>query len=204
MSKYLVEGTDMTSVANAIRTAGGTSAQLAFPSEFVTAIGNISGGGGSSIPAVMGTFTPAESEKGNAKTISLAYTGSGYPIALIIFPSVGINKANSDFATLAQKNVIIEYVRVKADTSATPTYSGSGNENKGSYIAFYKNSDSDPTQTSQNVGLDGTMFTSSAAGTSAGTIVRFNSSTALSVLVANTSYGFKDGIEYTYLVLYSA
>ena len=37
---------DLTSVANAIRTAGGTSASLAFPAGFVTAIGNISGGGG--------------------------------------------------------------------------------------------------------------------------------------------------------------
>ena len=37
---------DLTSVANAIRTKGGTSASLAFPSDFVTAIGNISGGGG--------------------------------------------------------------------------------------------------------------------------------------------------------------
>ena len=39
---------DLTSVANAIRTKGGTSASLAFPSGFVTAIGNISGGGGGS------------------------------------------------------------------------------------------------------------------------------------------------------------
>lgn len=35
---------DLTSVANAIRTKGGTSASLAFPSGFVTAIGNISAG----------------------------------------------------------------------------------------------------------------------------------------------------------------
>lgn len=35
---------DLTSVANAIRTKGGTSAQLAFPSEFVSAINSISGG----------------------------------------------------------------------------------------------------------------------------------------------------------------
>lgn len=35
---------DLTSVANAIRTKGGTSGQLAFPSGFVSAIGNISTG----------------------------------------------------------------------------------------------------------------------------------------------------------------
>lgn len=37
---------DLTSVANAIRTKGGTSAQLAFPAGFVSAINDISGGGG--------------------------------------------------------------------------------------------------------------------------------------------------------------
>ena len=37
---------DLTSVANAIRTKGGTSAQLAFPTDFVSAINAISGGGG--------------------------------------------------------------------------------------------------------------------------------------------------------------
>lgn len=37
---------DLTSVANAIRTKGGTSAQLAFPAGFVQAIGDIETGGG--------------------------------------------------------------------------------------------------------------------------------------------------------------
>lgn len=37
---------DLTSVANAIRTKGGTSASLAFPADFVSAINAISGGGG--------------------------------------------------------------------------------------------------------------------------------------------------------------
>lgn len=41
--------TDLTSIANAIRTKGGTSAQLAFPAEFVSAIGAISGGVNSAI-----------------------------------------------------------------------------------------------------------------------------------------------------------
>ena len=36
---------DLTSVANAIRTKGGTSVQLEFPSEFVSAIQNIPTGG---------------------------------------------------------------------------------------------------------------------------------------------------------------
>lgn len=42
MSDYIVDGADLTSVANAIRAKGGTSAQLQFPQGFVNAIGNIS------------------------------------------------------------------------------------------------------------------------------------------------------------------
>lgn len=43
---YKVTDTELVSVANAIRTKGGTQAQLEFPTGFVSAIGNISGGGG--------------------------------------------------------------------------------------------------------------------------------------------------------------
>lgn len=46
MANYMVTDTDLTAVANAIRTKGGTSTSLSFPSGFVNAIGNISGGGG--------------------------------------------------------------------------------------------------------------------------------------------------------------
>ena len=48
MSSYVVKDTELTSVANAIRTKGGTNASLTFPNGFVSAIGNISGGGSSS------------------------------------------------------------------------------------------------------------------------------------------------------------
>lgn len=38
---YLTTNTELTSIANAIRTKGGTSASLVYPAGFVTAIGNI-------------------------------------------------------------------------------------------------------------------------------------------------------------------
>lgn len=44
MADYLVTDTELTSIANAIRTKGGTSANLSFPTEFVSAIGAISTG----------------------------------------------------------------------------------------------------------------------------------------------------------------
>lgn len=45
MADYLVTDTDLTSIASAIRTKGGTSAQLTFPGGFVDAVGAIPTGG---------------------------------------------------------------------------------------------------------------------------------------------------------------
>lgn len=45
-NQYLVNSTDMTTVADAIRTKGGTSAPLAFPDGFANAVSAIQSGGG--------------------------------------------------------------------------------------------------------------------------------------------------------------
>jgi hypothetical protein len=49
LSKYAIDDTSLTAVANAIREKGGTSSPLTFPQGFVDAIGEISGGGGGSL-----------------------------------------------------------------------------------------------------------------------------------------------------------
>lgn len=49
MADYKVSDTSLTSIANAIRTKGGTSASLSFPDGFVSAIQNIPTGGGSTL-----------------------------------------------------------------------------------------------------------------------------------------------------------
>lgn len=49
MSYKLVDENSIISIADAIRLKGGTSASLVFPSGFVSAIGDISGGGGSNL-----------------------------------------------------------------------------------------------------------------------------------------------------------
>lgn len=46
MSQYVVTDTELTAVADAIRSKGGTEADLEWPSEFVSAIGAITTGGG--------------------------------------------------------------------------------------------------------------------------------------------------------------
>lgn len=74
--------TDLTSVANAIRTKGGTSAQLAFPSGFVSAVQAIPTGGGGETKSATGTFTPTE----RTMTVSfdVGFTGA---IGVVVVPT---------------------------------------------------------------------------------------------------------------------
>lgn len=51
MADYKVTDTELTSIANAIRTKGGTSAQLEFPTGFVSAVQAIPTGGGGGLPS---------------------------------------------------------------------------------------------------------------------------------------------------------
>lgn len=55
MAKYLTNTAELTAVADAIRTKGGTEEPLTYPAGFVTAIENISTGTNSDIP--FATFT---------------------------------------------------------------------------------------------------------------------------------------------------
>ena len=76
---YKVKGADLSSVADAIRTKGGTSASLSFPDGFVEAIGNISGGGGG-LKHESGTFTCPDS--GTTYTLNFENTYSKYVIII--------------------------------------------------------------------------------------------------------------------------
>ena len=65
---------DLTSVANAIRTKGGTSASLAFPAGFVSAVEAIpSGGGGGSVSDLIAGTWPSGAVTDNVNTVARAY-----------------------------------------------------------------------------------------------------------------------------------
>lgn len=75
MSDYIVDSADLTSVANAIRTKGGTSAQLAFPAGFVSAIENIPSGGASGL-TLLGSGTYNKTSDTASISIPVTYTGT--------------------------------------------------------------------------------------------------------------------------------
>lgn len=71
---------DLTSVANAIRTKGGTSASLTFPAGFVSAVEAIpTGGGGGSFVKHTGSVTFS------SNTQNFSVTGLGAPAMIVLF-----------------------------------------------------------------------------------------------------------------------
>lgn len=236
MAEYKVSGGDLTNVADAIRTKGGTSASLSFPDGFVSAVAAIPTGGGStlitktitangtysaqdddadgyssvtvnvpapSVPFVTGKFTGQASEKGSAITVNIPYTGSGYPIAGLIRPTGGAWVSDGPIASLAQKFAMIIFAFQKVDESTVPDYLSNNDDNKMDVVAYFKYSDTDAATTSTGKGHAQRNYYNSDASAAYATCVRLKSSTSMSVYIANTSYGFKDGVEYTYVIQYS-
>lgn len=202
--EYRVEGTDLTAVANAIRTKGGTSAGLTFPDGFVSAVQNIPSGG-SSVPVVVGTFTGGSAEAGSAKAITVPYTGNGYPIAGVFFPTSGAWETDSGIPELLSLNAVISWAFVKMDTSATPDYSSNTDDNKAESFFFYKSSATTASSTGAGRSHQNRMYNSGAtAGAYNDSMVRIKSATSLSVYISDSGVGFIKDVPYTYMLIYSA
>ena len=82
MAKYVTTDTSITSIANAIRTKGGTSEALTYPNGFVNAINNIPSGGGGGLTYETGTYTPASDT--TSATISFSDTHTSPPFFYMI------------------------------------------------------------------------------------------------------------------------
>ena len=108
---------------------------------------------------------------------------------------------------LIQDKVITMFCATKADIGTAPDYYDSTDMAKNGVFAFgiYKYGSSDKTSYSSGMSTDYKMYIERwGANESHSTCVRIKSATLISVYVANTSYGFKDGIEYTYEIAYSS
>lgn len=180
---------------------------------FLTAAGvltqgtNSGGGGGGDSTVVRGTLkgTTANSRL----TITIPYSGSGYPIAFTIFPSEGTyNDVSGTFYSLVNRYGIQVFTIVKSELTVAPTYATSGNQNYGTVFCRYKSSSSNATSYSQSYSNTVNTFSSSSAATSSATqCIRFTANKTLSVYVignTGTNYGVIKDIEYTYVVLYSS
>ena len=157
-------------------------------------------GGASNI--VTGTFKGTTT--GTAMDVTLGYTGSGYPIAIAIYPDDGYQSGSSAYDILQRYSTV--YIAGVKRTSDTPTYTTSGTENWFVIVGGHKNSSS----TASNIGTSATTnFILLSGGDATGVnycynAVRFKSKNTMSIYVSSGSYGFIANITYRYYVIYSS
>lgn len=161
------------------------------------------GGGGGSTKLVQGTFTTSSSS--GAQTVTIPYTGSGYPISASIYVDGGMRNPNSSYANLVKRYAIGNASLIKAQTGLTPTYETSGDENVGIFSYTYKNSTSSATTYGASANTSSNSYTSSSATSTAANVIRFNSKTSMSVYVIGSSnYGLAASTTYHYDIVYSS
>lgn len=156
-------------------------------------------GGASNI--VTGTFKGTTTNA--AMDITLNYSGSGYPICVIVFPTGGI-VGNSSFHSLVHQYAIGLYSVIKRNMVIAPMYSGSSPNDDVTILRLIKSSASNATNYSGSVTATAIYtYKNEQANSSTNQWLKICSATKLSVYIAAASYGFPANIEYTYYVIYS-
>ena len=182
------------------------AADVASGKYFYTAAGvftqGTASGGGSASNVVTGTVKGTTT--GTAMDVTLNYSGSGHPIAVMVYPSDGPYKSGGTFYNLIQRYACNYWIAIKSNMSTSPAYSG-GTTDKYCGYQYRKNSTSSSTTYTGTAFTDGSVADDIGAVTNKGNgIVRLRSKTKMSVYIADTSYGFAANIEYTYRVIYSS
>lgn len=164
---------------------------------------NVSGGGGAS-NVVTGTFMGTTD--GEILEINIPYSGSGYPVAVAIFPTEGAYKTDGIVRTVVKQYAVVAYLAAKCNDSA-PAYTGSGLSNAVSIIRISKSSASNASSMSAAGSVGSSfrhLFSQSDPMSTNDNYVMMPSATKMKVLMADTSYGFMANLEYEYAVVYSS
>ena len=173
--------------------------------------GTSSGGGGAS-NIVQGTFTTG-STRNTTSTVSLSYSGSGYPIAFLVYVDGGAynNSAsgNTDWYNSVNRYDVGWVGMVKSRTTTTPTYTTSGADNYGTIALIYKNSTTTSTTYTRTSSMSANTYTSSSTNPgNSTTCVRFKGNgKTLAYYVGNagsSNIGLAPSTKYAYAVIYSS
>ena len=166
------------------------------------------GSGGGSSNVVTGIFTTG-STRASTGTVTINYTGSGYPIAVVIYIENGAYDPNDSwYNTISQYDVDAFYM-TKSQMSSTPTFVASASvpANQGVVCGVYKSSSSSATTHSRN-GSSSAVFFNSSDATTGYNCVRFkNNSKTLSYYVGNKAsnkVGLAPSKKYYYIITYSS
>lgn len=184
------------------------ASDVASGKQFLLADGSIGtgtasgGGGGGASNVVTGTFKGTTT--GAAMTVDVPYTGTGYPIAVLVFPKNGFQD-NEAIYSLVQRYAILTYLIVKRRQGQTPRYSTNTTYDGADILYFYKTNATQATAISSSGSSSTSLaYSTSSANSGSSERLKINSATKLSVFIASTSYGFAANIEYTYYVIYSS
>lgn len=194
-----------TDVSDTTATAADVSnTKYFYTSAGVLTQGTNSGGGGAS-NFITGTFQYSTTTAA-AQTITLNYSGSGYPIAVAIVLDDGV--LDSTYTNTVARYSIAQYFMTKTHADTAPTFTTSGDANQGAVATVYKSSASTAATLTRTSSATANTFSSSAASASTTTCVRFTSKTKMSIYSGANSgtsrYGFFSGKKYRYWVIYSA
>lgn len=170
-------------------------------------ISNIQTGGGGVTNVATGTFTTG-STGGSTGSVSLSYSGSGYPLAVLVFVATGLSDTSTDWYTTIARYDVGLVAMVKAVTSTTPTYATSGEANYGAISYLYKSSTSSATSYSRTGSQTANTYTSSSTNASSGSsMIRFKGNgKTLSYYVGNrtsSTYGLARSTTFSYIIVYS-
>ena len=166
-----------------------------------------SGGGGGCTRMVTGTFTTGSTRAGTG-SVSINYTGNGYPIACVVYIAGGAYNPDTEwYNTLAQYDAD-SFTMTKAQMSSTPTFVSSGSvpANQGVVTVTYKSNASTATTHTRSGSQNGVFFNSSAATTGYNCVRFRNSTTTLSYYIGNKAsnrVGLAPEQTYHYIVIYS-
>ena len=166
------------------------------------------GGGGGASNVVTGTFTTGSSGASTG-TVTLNYTGTGYPLAAFVFIATGLSDTSTSWYTDIARYDVGWVAIVKAVTSTTPTYTTSGSANYGAISYLYKSSTSSATSYSRTGSQTANTYTSSSTNAAAGSsMIRFKGNgKTLAYYVGNrtsSTYGLARSTTFRYTVVYSS
>ena len=154
---------------------------------------NVSGGASNvATGAFKGTTT------GAAMDVTLNYSGSGHPVAILIYIAEGPQNTGGTFYSLVQRYAMQTYMGVNTDPS-------SSSSNTFMIISRYKSSSSNGTSYSQTARTSYSLIDNiDASGGNSYGCVTIKSNTKMSVWIPNSNYGFAANYDYKYWVLYSS
>ena len=180
------------------------SGKVYFKADGTQSTGTASGGGGGGASNVVtGTFTTGEAK--SIGSVSLSYSGSGYPIELTIFVD-GCFREPTWYSTLQRYTMGIWVMEKNYATE--PTYIGSGDENSAQVLFLRKSSSTNAATVGANTAFSNVYSTTNASDGTATCVRLQNGSISYYVGHYNStsdySNGFMPNTTYRYVIVYSS